>query len=241
MSTLAILGIVVIFCRAQALSRKACLKHVHCARFFEDNIVQSYFYTRVNLDTGGHFQRRYRWIMTQLPPGWWVKNAQGSFEGPPPLEDLRIRNAAEDEDTDDEMADGDGLDIQPDSPGWEDMESDTETVAIQCLLCDQQFPAPTRMLRHCKHEHGFDFVAVVNEHKLDFYKAIKYINLIRSRVKSSVQQPESLEANALDSDDLLKPVLENDALLFSLDDVIDFESSLEQNGHEGMTNGSTGP
>jgi hypothetical protein len=179
--------------------------------------------------------------MTQLPPGWWVKNAQGSFEGPPPLEDLRIRNAAEDDNTDDEMVDGDGLDIQPDSPGWEDMESDTEAVSVQCLLCEQQFPAPTRMLRHCKHEHGFDFVAVVNERKLDFYKAIKYINLIRSRVRDLVQQPDSLEANALDSDDLLKPVLENDALLFSLDDVIDFESSTEQNGIEATANGTNGP
>jgi hypothetical protein len=162
--------------------------------------------------------------MVELPPGWRVKNINGSFAGPPPLDDHQTTSADEDEDehNGDEIG---GLDIRPDSPGWEDIEPDTEALSVQCLLCPESHPSPTLMLAHCKEQHNFDFAATIRSHELDFYHTIKYVNLIRSNVQNAVEDPTAINPASLESDDLLKPTLENDALLFSLDDIIDFESS----------------
>ncbi len=160
--------------------------------------------------------------MTELPPGWRVKNANGSFTGPPPIEDLNI-DSASDEDEGQNPSENGGLDIRPDSPGWEDVEADTEAVSVQCLLCAENFSSPQVMLEHCESKHSFDFVATVKTAGLDFYKTIKYVNFIRMNVADASANPTVLDAATLDSDALLKPVLENDALLFSLDEVIDFD------------------
>ncbi len=181
--------------------------------------------------------------MTKLPPGWWIKNSEGSFAGPPPLpEDDPPEYASEDGDHEkdqDTIGDENALDIRPDSPGWEDMEPDTENFSVQCLLCSQQFPSPATMLDHCKDKHTFDFVGVVQFEGLDFYKTIKYVNSIRSRVRDGVATPTHIDSVSLDSDDLLKPTLENDALLFSLDDVINFEA--EDESMEGVSGDGKAP
>jgi hypothetical protein len=177
--------------------------------------------------------------MTGLPPGWWVKNFDGDFAGPPPMPEDYQDVDSETEGTEngrDIIGEESGLDIQPDSPGWEDMEVDAEEVSVQCLLCPQTFPTPGLMLDHCKGEHSFDFVETVRSYNLDFYKTIKYVNLVRSRVQNAVPNPSQLDATSLDPDELLKPVLDNDALLFTLDDVINFD---EAAGAEATKDGAT--
>ncbi|KAK5175438.1 uncharacterized protein LTR77_000577 [Saxophila tyrrhenica] len=171
---------------------------------------------------------------TKLPPGWWIRTHDGSFAGPPPIP----QDYTNDDDSEVDGVDGQsvvddegGLDIRPDSPGWEDMEADTESLTVQCLLCPQQFSSPNLMLEHCSSSHNFDFVNVVRSRGLDFYGAIKLVNLVRSQVPG-LANPDQLAVASLDSDDLLKPVLENDALLFSLDDVVDFEALAEQTQEE---------
>lgn len=185
--------------------------------------------------------------MTNLPPGWWVKNSDGSFNGPPPIEE-----PGDDHDEDDMIEDNDnrdsdsapeedmGLDIRPDSPGWEDMEADTEDLKIQCLLCAEQSGSSQAMIDHCQAVHGFDFISVVKQQRLDFFTTIKYINLIRTRVRQGKSDPTCFDASALQSEELAKPVLENDALLFTLDDVIIFEEDLASHGTNGEATGGQG-
>lgn len=177
--------------------------------------------------------------MVELPPGWRVKNATGSFAGPPPLDNLPPTHGDEDEDDEQDATNEiGGLDIRPDSPGWEDVEPDTEALTVQCLLCPQTHNSPALMLEHCNKQHDFDFAATVHSHKLDFYQTIKYVNLIRSKAQNGTEDPTALNSAALQSDELLRPALENDTLLFSLDDVIDFESTSREAYEEVETNGT---
>ena len=158
--------------------------------------------------------------MQDLPPGWRVTNVSGSHAGPPPVP------AEEDNHTSDGSDEGDDedTDIQPDSPGWEDTnpDDDVENLDVKCLLCDMTHPTAPQSLEHCKQAHGFDLAAHVMQYKLDFYGAIKLVNYTRS-TKSSVLNDPALWAD----EKYLQPVLENDALLFSLDEVIDFGEHTE--------------
>lgn len=86
--------------------------------------------------------------MENLPAGWSVSNSSGSWTAP----------AYQNED-DDVLQGEDGLeaeDLRPDSPGWEDMEDDTEEISLKCLLCDEKFNAVRVMVDHCKQSHSFD-------------------------------------------------------------------------------------
>ena len=60
---------------------------------------------------------------------------------------------------------------------------------------------------------------------LDFYGLIKLINYVRSEVKAGNKNPDITSAAFLEGDTYLRPVLEGDALLFSLDDLPDDHGS----------------
>ncbi len=55
--------------------------------------------------------------------------------------------------------DGDILDLAEDE-GWEDLEPDTETVKVRCLLCSLDFDKVSSVLEHGKTQHSFDLVKV---------------------------------------------------------------------------------
>ncbi|WPG99991.1 Hypothetical protein R9X50_00281500 [Acrodontium crateriforme] len=159
--------------------------------------------------------------MENLPAGWTVSNSSGSYAGPAHLT------------LDEEMVldDLDGLDVRPDSPGWEDMEDDTESVVVQSLLTDEKFPSAKVMLEECKTSHGFDLLAVRKGLDLDFYQTIKLVNYIRSEVAngnaSATKLPNVSDPSLWADDKYLQPALEDDALLFSLDELLE-ESELEK-------------
>merc|ERR1712000_710414 len=93
---------------------------------------------------------------------------------------------------------------------WQDVENDEEAQTVVSLLDDQTFSNSSEMLAHCKQKHG-----------LDFHGAIKLVNFVRSQAQKGEALPESISKEDLSSDELLKPVLENDALLFTLDEVLE--------------------
>ena len=76
---------------------------------------------------------------------------------------------------------------------------------------------------------------------LDFYGAVKLVNYLRSEFLGGKTKPQVLSKAVFEDDKYLKPVLEDDALLIGLDDVIG-ETSGDRpttNGHEdgAVTNG----
>merc|ERR1712000_792019 len=104
---------------------------------------------------------------------------------------------------------------------WQDVEPDEEPSTVVSLFDEQTFPNPKEMLAYCKEKHNFDLLAIVKRLGLDFYGAIKLVNYVRSKVQQSQPLPEQISAKDLEDDQYLKPVLENDALLFTLDEVLE--------------------
>ena len=179
--------------------------------------------------------------MQNLPPGWRVSNNEGSYSGPSRIENDNNEDNGSDSDMDED------LDINPDSPGWEDVEpdADVETLRFKCLICDEIFNEAGVMLNHCRSEHSFDFLEITRLQSLDFYSTIKLVNFIRLAVKEG-RPPDvpDLADPALWADErFLQPVLEEDALLFSLDELIDFGEGGTANAEsmavdtEGLENG----
>ncbi|KAF3931363.1 hypothetical protein ABW20_dc0104323 [Dactylellina cionopaga] len=106
------------------------------------------------------------------------------------------------------------------SSGWEDqneLDDHDETTPVQCVICDLKFDGGAAdVWSHCSDEHNFDWHALVKKLGLDFYGKVKLINYLRKNL-SSVNL-ESLAKQDFESDDFLIPVLENDPLLFDIDD-----------------------
>lgn len=109
--------------------------------------------------------------------------------------------------------------------GWEDAEPDVEETQFISLLDDEVFTDVLSMLDHCKAKHDFDFLAVRQRLGLDFYGSIKLVNFIRSQVHGGLIITSEVSKADFEDEKYLKPVLEDDALLFTLDDLPEVTTS----------------
>ncbi|KAM5345581.1 hypothetical protein ACJ41O_011442 [Fusarium nematophilum] len=112
-------------------------------------------------------------------------------------------------------------DSASDEGEWLDVESDEESVSITSFFGPQTFPTVAAMLDDSKQNHGFDFAAHVEKLQLDFHGAVKLVNFVRDHVKRGQSLPKDISEKDLDDEKYLRPVLENDALIFSLDEVLE--------------------
>lgn len=126
---------------------------------------------------------------------------------------------------------------------WLDVESDMgEQVTIVSLLDGTTFPDAASMLEDCKRRHGFDFIATCRTLALDFHNSVKLINFGKLRAcrcgwtyssltpsNLQVRQcgrdgralPPSISLEDFQDDKYLKPVIEDDALIFCLDELVE--------------------
>lgn len=122
-------------------------------------------------------------------------------------------------------SEGDILDLKDDE-GWEDAELEEESDTFISLLDDEVFMDIMQMLKHCKEKHNFDFLELRQRLGLDFYGNIKLVNFIRSQVHSgNAVSSVTISKEDFEHENFLKPVLEDDALLFNLDELPDLEES----------------
>jgi protein arginine N-methyltransferase 3 len=121
----------------------------------------------------------------------------------------------------------DVLDLKDDE-GWEDAEPDIENEHFISLLDDEVFTDIMSMLNHCKEKYNFDFLEVRQRLASDFYDSVKLVNFIRSQVHNG--QPVSSDISKEDFADekFLKPVLEDDALIISLDDLPENQGNAQE-------------
>ncbi|KHN99273.1 Methyltransferase type 11 [Metarhizium album ARSEF 1941] len=108
---------------------------------------------------------------------------------------------------------------------WVDVEPDVENVQVVSLFDVQTFATLAEMLQHCREQYDFDLVQNIQRLHLDFLGALKLVNYIRSQVKSENSLPSEISLNDIDDERFLKPVLDNDAVIFSLDEVLLQQSS----------------
>ncbi|KKK18372.1 S-adenosylmethionine-dependent methyltransferase superfamily domain-containing protein [Aspergillus rambellii] len=106
-----------------------------------------------------------------------------------------------------------------DEEGWEDVEPDDETQPVVGLFSDKIYPDARSMLKESKDKHNFDIRRIQKEFDLDFLETIKLVNYVRSQVKSGNMTPDFSSKDKFEDEIYLKPVLEDDALLYSLDDI----------------------
>ncbi|EEQ27442.1 Ribosomal protein arginine N-methyltransferase rmt3 [Microsporum canis] len=122
-----------------------------------------------------------------------------------------------DSDSDDSMPE-EPLDLTRDD-GWEDVEPEEESEPVVGLFTDKVYPDTRSMLDECKEKFDFDLVRVRRELELDFLGTIKLVNYIRSEVKNGNMKPDVSSTALFEDEKYLKPVLEDDALLYNLDDI----------------------
>lgn len=104
---------------------------------------------------------------------------------------------------------------------WLDVEPDEESLNFISLLDSHNFSTLTEMLNHCRQHHGFDFVATVRRLDLDFHGSVKLVNFIRSNTKQGISLSSDISFSDIEDDRYLLPVLENDALIFCLDEILE--------------------
>ncbi|PGH03750.1 protein arginine N-methyltransferase 3 [Blastomyces parvus] len=129
-------------------------------------------------------------------------------------------------DSDSGSSTSDPLDLSKDE-GWEDVELDEESEPVISLFSDKVFPDARSMLNDCKENFHFDLLKVQKDLGLDFLGTIRLVNYIRSEVKAGNSTPDVTSAALFDDERYLRPVLEDDALLYNLDDLAE-ESDLDQ-------------
>ncbi|PGH01697.1 hypothetical protein AJ79_07851 [Helicocarpus griseus UAMH5409] len=141
-------------------------------------------------------------------------------------------------DSDSGSSTSDPLDLSKDE-GWEDVEQDEEeSQPIVSLFSDKVFPDARSMLNDCKENFNFDLLKVQKELGLDFLGTIRLVNYIRSEVKAGNTTPDVSSASLFDDAKYLRPLLEDDALLYSLDDLTE-EVVGDGKGKQAETAGST--
>ncbi|RDW66146.1 putative histone-arginine methyltransferase CARM1 [Coleophoma cylindrospora] len=129
------------------------------------------------------------------------------------------------------------LDLKDDE-GWEDAEPDEESLQFVSLFDSEVFTDITSMLEHCKVKHNFDFLAVRQKLNLDFYGSIKLVNYVRSQVQDGKPVSSEVTPAELEDEKYLKPVLQDDALLFSLDDLPEVSAGQDAEGNSDSAAGS---
>lgn len=115
-----------------------------------------------------------------------------------------------------------------DDDGWEDAEPEEDRDQIVSLLDNEIFPDVASMLEQCKNKYNFDFLSIRSKYSLDFYGTIKLVNYIRSQIKDGLSVI-TIKKEDFDNERYLRPVLEDDALLFSLDDLPNTASATSAN------------
>ncbi|KAL2127742.1 hypothetical protein VTI74DRAFT_10239 [Chaetomium olivicolor] len=119
----------------------------------------------------------------------------------------------------DSVSSSDNEDHWLDRPGEEDDDEEQEQVAVMSLFDEKVFPDALSMLAYCKDKFGFDFLAVRDRLGLDFHGCVKLINFVRRSAKEGTPLPQEIIADHLADERLLIPVLEDDALIFCLDEL----------------------
>lgn len=111
-----------------------------------------------------------------------------------------------------------------DGVDWQDVEPDEEQLTFTSPFGPETFPTLRELLDHCQNTKGFDLVATFKRLGLDFHGGVKLINFLRSSTRDSAPVRNEVTAEDFADDKYLIPVLENDALLFSLDEILEQEN-----------------
>lgn len=101
----------------------------------------------------------------------------------------------------------------------DEQDEQEEALPIISLVDDRVFTDAQEMLKYCKEKTGLDFLGTRDRLGLEFHGMVKLINFVRQRVHEGKEVPKEITKEDLEDDSLLKPVLDDDALILCLDDL----------------------
>lgn len=114
-----------------------------------------------------------------------------------------------------------------DADNWQDWKESEDDLEIQSLFSSKIFQTAKEVWVEAKECYGFDFYQTTVDLALDFYGCIRLVNYIRQKIKNGLSPSACIDtihsksSTWINSDLYLKPILEDDALLFSLDDFVE--------------------
>ena len=111
---------------------------------------------------------------------------------------------------------------------WDDWEvqEDERMVEFECLFCNDSFSSLNALWSHCISIHQFDVEARLRT--LEFYARIQLINFLR-HCKATGEAMDSIEEQlnqeAYIDPVYFQPVVSEDPVLYSLEDVLDLDGT----------------
>ncbi|GMF31268.1 unnamed protein product [Phytophthora fragariaefolia] len=105
---------------------------------------------------------------------------------------------------------------------WDDWVDDS-AASFDCVFCASKFPAEEPLHAHLQQAHDFSLKHEISTRKLDTYGTIQLVNFLRwstldGVAAEQVKQTLATEGNAaFQKDEFLKPVVNDDPLLYCLD------------------------
>ncbi|KAL9638969.1 MAG: hypothetical protein Q9204_001296 [Flavoplaca sp. TL-2023a] len=136
------------------------------------------------------------------------------------------------ENSDDDL----GPNTLDDEDEWKDVESEDFGTSFVSFGGKNQCADLKDFLQDAKANHGVDLLGLRNRHgmvrmhrvcipgkRLETYGMIKLINFIREQVSQGLFRPDVSPETFLEGDRYMKPFLEDDALLYSIDDILDLD------------------
>ncbi|KAL8671858.1 MAG: hypothetical protein Q9168_003648 [Polycauliona sp. 1 TL-2023] len=121
------------------------------------------------------------------------------------------------EDSDDAL----GPNTLDDEDEWKDVEPEEFGTSFVAFDGKTKFMALKDFLQDAKENHGVDLLGLISDHGLETYGMIKLINYVREQVSRGLSRPDVSPKTFLDGDKYMKPFLDDDALLYSIDDIFD--------------------
>ncbi|KAL9026479.1 MAG: hypothetical protein Q9196_004862 [Gyalolechia fulgens] len=123
-----------------------------------------------------------------------------------------------------------------DEDDWKDIEPDHVVASFVSFGGHTRFRNVGEFLVDARENYGVDLVEIKNMHDLDTFGMIKLINYVRSQANQGLFAPNLVPKDFLVGDEYLKPVMEDDALLYSIDDIFDYCEQQDKS----LPNGSAG-
>ncbi|KAL9602225.1 MAG: hypothetical protein Q9219_001949 [cf. Caloplaca sp. 3 TL-2023] len=108
-----------------------------------------------------------------------------------------------------------------DEDEWRDIEPDYVVASYIGFGGNTTFRDIREFLVDAKENHDIDLIEMRNTNNLDTFGMIKLINYVRAQMNRGLFRPDMSPQSFLEGDQYLKPVLEDDALLYSIDDLFD--------------------
>ncbi|CAL8581726.1 Ribosomal protein arginine N-methyltransferase rmt3 [Xanthoria parietina] len=108
-----------------------------------------------------------------------------------------------------------------DEDDWKDIESEDFGTSFVSFGGTTKFSDLHDFLQDAKENHGVDLLGLKSSHGLETYGMIKLINYAREQVGRGLFRPDASPESFLEGDRYMKPFMDDDALLYSIDDILD--------------------